>query len=155
MKYGELTKNKFPDAFRKKKTALKPCPFCGSTNTKVGDSLNDPTTVEFPVPVAFVECMHCMAAVGFIKFANEDEREEAIEIAISLWNYRALEETNADEADDVGEWIHSESEFWAGGGYTRCSKCGFGYADSHFFGVDRFEHCPHCGKKMGKSEGKE
>lgn len=138
----------------RKEQMLKPCPFCGSTNIKVGDSLKEPTNVVFTCPVAFVQCMCCHTAVGFIKFADETEREEAIGIAISLWNYRALEETNADEADDVGEWIHSESKFWAGGGYTRCSKCGFGYADSHFFEVEQFEHCPHCGKKMVKSEVK-
>jgi hypothetical protein len=91
--------------------------------------------------------MCCKTTVGFIKFADETEREDAIEVVTTLWNYRALTEAFPDQ-DETGEWIHSNSQYWNGGGFTRCSKCGYGFSDAAYVGVDRFDYCPHCGKRM-------
>ena len=69
---------------------LKPCPFCGSTNVKVGDTKKDAVTggIVFPQRIAFVECMECFAAAGFFKVRKvgvKGAREKAVE----YWNRRA------------------------------------------------------------------
>ena len=71
-------------------TELKPCPFCGSKNIKVGDTKKDAVTagVVFPQRIALVECMECFAAVGFFKVRKCGVRG-AREKAVEYWNRRA------------------------------------------------------------------
>ena len=46
------------------------------------------------------------------------------------------------------EWKHEADADWSGGGATRCSACGFGFADGAYHEVEEFRYCPHCGAIM-------
>lgn len=69
---------------------LKPCPFCGSTNVRVGDTKTDAITagVVFPGRLMIVECMECFATAGFFR-VKKCGVKGAREKAIAFWNRRA------------------------------------------------------------------
>lgn len=47
-----------------------------------------------------------------------------------------------------GQWELHEDDCWSGGGFTKCSACGYGFAWGTFFEVEEWEFCPYCGAKM-------
>lgn len=47
-----------------------------------------------------------------------------------------------------GRWEIHEDASWAGGGFTKCSACGYGYSWGGFLFVDEWPFCPHCGTRM-------
>ena len=47
-----------------------------------------------------------------------------------------------------GRWEIHEDASWAGGGFTKCSACGYGYSWGGFFAVEEWPFCPNCGAKM-------
>lgn len=47
-----------------------------------------------------------------------------------------------------GRWEIHEDASWAGGGFTKCSACGYSYSWGAFFSVDEWPFCPHCGIRM-------
>lgn len=73
---------------------LLPCPFCGGTDVRIGDSDKiDLLSIHFNEPIAFVECMNCRAVGGLYKknykhYGNSN----AIEKAVEKWNTRTLKE---------------------------------------------------------------
>lgn len=72
---------------------LKPCPFCGSTSIRIGESKKiDTAQIHFKEPIAFVECMNCSAVAGMYKenYAYDDGTNARNE-AIKAWNRRADE----------------------------------------------------------------
>ena len=72
---------------------LKPCPFCGSTYIRVGDSYTiDLLSIQFKEPIAFVECMNCYAVAGLFKKHYKYRPDyDAKNEAIKAWNTRAKE----------------------------------------------------------------
>ena len=73
---------------------LKPCPFCGGTNLRIGDSDKiDLLSIQFNEPIAFVECMDCYAVAGlYKKHYKYYEDTTAKEEAIKKWNTRTQKE---------------------------------------------------------------
>lgn len=53
----------------------------------------------------------------------------------------------AANARPCGIWIEEEDADWAGGGYWRCSACGFGYSYG-MLDIKELSYCPHCGARM-------
>lgn len=47
-----------------------------------------------------------------------------------------------------GRWENIEDDSWMGGGYTKCSACGYGYSWGAHHEPDEWDFCPHCGAKM-------
>ena len=47
-----------------------------------------------------------------------------------------------------GRWEIHEDANWAGGGYTKCSACGYCYSWGGFSFVDEWPFCSHCGTPM-------
>ena len=72
---------------------LLPCPFCGGTNIKIGDSDTiDLLSIKFQEPIAFVECMNCYAVAGIYKRNYKYyEKTDAKTEAIKAWNRRTTE----------------------------------------------------------------
>ena len=70
---------------------LKPCPFCGSTYIRIGESDKlENHAIKFEEPAAFVECMNCRAVAGFFKTNYRYyEKTTARKEAIKAWNRRA------------------------------------------------------------------
>lgn len=52
------------------------------------------------------------------------------------------------ENPPCGRWEIHEDASWAGGGFTKCSACGYGYSWGGFFAVEEWPFCPHCGIRM-------
>lgn len=51
-----------------------------------------------------------------------------------------------------GKWIHKNDKDYAGGGYEKCSCCGFRYCDWIF--IEDAKYCPNCGADMrGENNG--
>lgn len=46
-----------------------------------------------------------------------------------------------------GRWIEEEDADWAGGGYWRCSACGYGYSFG-MLSIHELNYCPNCGARM-------
>lgn len=47
-----------------------------------------------------------------------------------------------------GRWEIHEDASWAGGGFTKCSACGYSYSWGGYLFVDEWPFCPHCGTRM-------
>lgn len=47
-----------------------------------------------------------------------------------------------------GQWELHEDDCWSGGGFTKCSACGYGFAWGAFFEAEEWEFCPICGASM-------
>ena len=78
---------------------LLPCPFCGSSNVRMGDSDKiDLLSIQFNEPIAFVECMNCYAVAGmFKKNYKHYGNSNAIEKAVEKWNTRTSEERGGEK----------------------------------------------------------
>ena len=47
-----------------------------------------------------------------------------------------------------GQWEQYKDDCWSGGGFTKCSACGYGFAWGAFFETEEWEFCPICGAMM-------
>ena len=78
---------------------LLPCPFCGSTYIRVGDSdeLHN-KSIKFNEPICFVECMSCRTVAGLYKknFRYKPDYD-AKEEAIKAWNTRTPKERGGEK----------------------------------------------------------
>ena len=54
-----------------------------------------------------------------------------------------------------GRWAEKTCVGWAGGGYWRCSCCGFCYSFGAYHEMNESNYCPNCGAKMDEEETKE
>ena len=55
----------------------------------------------------------------------------------------------ADVRENVkGRWITVYEEGWSGGGFWKCSACGYCYSFGEYFEGDEFNFCPNCGADM-------
>ena len=116
--------NSFKAREHKQENQPMSCPFCGSADVKIEDSIKQFSKV-FEIC-----CNKCKCSSGYY-----DTKIEAIE----AWNRRA---------EQTGEWLTGEwleDEY----GYCRCSICGY----EHDGPETTTPYCPNCGAKM-ESEDK-
>jgi hypothetical protein len=53
----------------------------------------------------------------------------------------------------TGHWIACENKpWWSGGGYWKCSNCGYGFSFEAYLDADEWDYCPKCGSAMTEGE---
>lgn len=103
--------------------------------------------------------MERTSAIEILEKLARAALEKGVGVSVSVSDYEQSEggglrgsmllnvAERAANARPCGIWIEEEDADWAGGGYWRCSVCGFGYSYG-MLEIKDLNYCPHCGAKM-------
>lgn len=71
-------------------------------------------------------------------------------------DYQYVFKSDIDAAPTIepkhGRWLPCEDELYAGGGYNKCSVCGYCFSFKGYFELETMGYCPNCGAEMDKEE---